>query len=183
MPMDVTSRTKACKYFGTMCSPTIDITEESIRDDWHMYSQYGNETYPAPGFYGFEKEFQMPSNSLTDFPMAGFHFNLVSEFEAEDYEGLGYTPHMRCHAQFTTVNYDTFMDTGETGKGFSTFFGSKWSMLGLVGLLGGLMERKRRVTSASRPALTLDVDDAGVVETDFEMMPPSTGEEDASVRV
>ena len=112
----------------------------------------------------------MPSNALTDFPMAGFHFNLVSDIEATDYQGLGYTPHLRCHAQFTTVNYDTFRESGETGKGFSTFFGSKWSMLGIVGVVGGLLERKRRLaTSGTQPALTLDDDTA---TTDFEMMPP-----------
>lgn len=183
--MDVTARTKACKYFGTMCSPTIDLAEENLRDDWHMYSMYGNETYPSPGLYGFEKQFTMPSNSMTDFPMAGFHFNLVSDLEAEDYQGSGYTPHLRCHAQFTTVNYDTFRESGETGQGFSTFFGSKWSLLGAVGLVGGYMARKRRLSSASHPALSLD--DPADSATDFEMMSPNGGGEvdtcTASVRV
>ena len=185
MPMDITMRTKACKYFGTMCTPDLGFSENSLSDEWHIYSMYGNATYPNPGLYGFEKTFTMPSNSLTDFPYAGFHFTLVSDMQADD-TTRSFIPHLRCHAQFTTVNYDTFRENGTTGSGFNPNFGGKWSMVGLVGLMGGyagFMERKRRV-EAARPTLTLDDDS---VATDFEMMPAAAcgyGSEDTdSVRV
>lgn len=199
MPMDVTVRTKACKYFGTWCTPTLGFNETSIADEWNIYSRSGNDTYPNPGFYNFEKSFDLPSNRLTNSPFAGFHFNLVSDMQADD-TSHGFVPHLRCHARFTTVDYDKYRENGDVGSGFFPSFGNgsfsgfgSWSMLGLVSLMGGagFMERKRRLQSAeaARPALTLnddhDSDNGNGVATDFEMMPTHhfDGDDQLSARV
>jgi len=174
MPIDTKLRTKACKMNRMFCSNTLEYSENSLADEWHIYSMYGNQTYPDPGFYGFEKTFTMPSNKLTDFPWAGFQFTLVSDMEAlESYSNSNFVPHLRCNAQFTTVNYDSFREDGSTGSGFSTKFG--YSFVGFAGLLGaytGLRERKRRFREAGRPAL--DLNDVGILgestSTNFEMM-------------
>ena len=80
----MTQRIRACKFFGAFCTPVLDYTADSLQDDWHLYSQYDNRTYPGPGNYGFEKTFTWPDNSLTDYPWAGFKFNLIADIVAED---------------------------------------------------------------------------------------------------
>ena len=142
---------------------------------------YGNGTYPDRGLYGFERQFTWPDNALTDQPWAGFNFNLVADIQAED-AGNDFT-HLRCHAPFTTVNYDTYLENGDTGSGFSSNFGS-WSMVGLVGLgaYAGFMHRKRRL-QATNPSIDLGEQDQQAV-TNFEMMDCSaTGGDESAVRV
>jgi len=168
--MDMTIRVKACKYFGTLCTQTLGESQNSFGDEWHLYSMYGNGTYPEAGLYGFEKTFTMPSNSVTDWPYAGLTFEMVADMQADDY-GNSYTPHLRCHSSLTTVNWDTYRETGQTGSGFSSGFG-KWSMLGLVGLVGGyagFMARKRRLAQPSIPNLNGSGSDEATA-TNFEMM-------------
>ena len=182
IPIDVTQRTRACKFFGTVCTPVLDYSTESFEDEWHIYSQYGNDTLPGPGHYGFEKTFYWPDNSLTDYPWAGLSFNLVVDIDAED-SGNAYA-HMRCHAPFTTVDYDTFKESGRTGSGFSPNFGAnfgRWSMVGIVGVgaYAGFMQRKRRL-QASTPSISLGEEDQ-VGCTNFEMMDPNGSA--AAVRV
>jgi hypothetical protein len=179
----MTQRIKACKYYGTMCTGVLNYTADTLANDWHLYSMYGNGTSPNPGLYGFEKRFTWPDNTMTDFPWAGFKFELVMDVQAED-TGNDFT-HMRCHAPFTTVNYDTFLETGSVGSGFAPRFGSwSMSMLGLVGLgaTANWIRKKRR----GKPQLTLDgpVYPDESTCTDFEMMScADTGGETAAARV
>lgn len=182
LPIDITQRVRACKFFGSVCTPVLDYSQDTLEETWHLYSMYGNNTAPNKGFYGFERRFTWPDNAMTDYPWAGFTFNLVADIQADD-AGNDWT-HLRCHAPFTTVDYDTYKEYGTTGSGFSSTFG-KWSFVGLVGVgaYAGLMQRRRRLR-AGTPAIDLsDFTEAGC--TNFEMMGSSTntGGEDESVRV
>lgn len=169
LPGDVIQRTRACKFFGAWCTSVLDYSANSLADEWHLYSQYDNLTYPGPGLYGFEKTFYWPDNSMTDYPWAGFSFNLVTDILATD-TGNDYT-HMRCHAPFTTVNFDTYQESGNNGSGFSSHLGA-WSMVGIVGVAAyaGLLKRKKHILACT-PSISLgDIDPQDVGCTNFEMM-------------
>ena len=185
LPVDMTQRIKICKYYGSMCTGVLNYTADTLRDDWNLYALYGNVTYPNPGQYAFEKPFLWPDNRLSDFPWAGLSFDIVVDIQAED---VGDTStHMRCHAPFTTVNYDTFKENGSTGGGFAARFGS-WSvsMIGIVGI-GATANWFRKKKRRQQPILTLEgpiYPEEEPTCTAFEMMSCSnTGGDTASARV
>ncbi|CAB9498206.1 expressed unknown protein [Seminavis robusta] len=185
LPVDMTQRVKVCKYFGMMCTHVLEYSSDyTFKESWHLYSQYSNVSYPNPGLYGFERRFTWPDNTMSDFAWAGFPFSLTIDVQAED-TGNDWT-HMRCHAPFTTVNYDTWREDGSTGSGFSPTFG-QWSMVGLVGFgaTAGWISRKKK----RKPILTLDGPDFSgrdACATNFEMMgggETETGGDPLAVRV